>query len=244
MTKGHLQRNDLAFASLVNDEEEFFRWQSEKINLIAQTLRGLSPRGTVADVGCFTGLATKIYLETGFNHAVGFDASREALAKVKEKGLEGRYWLAGIDACPASDSEFDVVVAADIIEHIVDTDFFVSELKRITKAKGHLIVTTPNLAFWLSRLRMLFGRTGWSYPAASPTVRSDINIDLNHIRINTRREWQALFESQSLIVEDVKGWSLMHAYGGLRARKFLDRQMTRKPELAFGLLFLLRLTGK
>ena len=235
----HLQRNEEAFAAHVAEEQEFFRWQSEKIDLIAETLRGLNPHGAVADVGCFTGLATKIYQETGFDKAVGFDASNEALAVVAEKGLEGRYWLAGTEPCPASDSEFDVVVAADIIEHIVDTDFFVSELKRIINPNGHLIITTPNLAFWLSRVRLLFGRTGWSYPGASPTVRSDINIDLNHIRLSTRREWQALFESQSLVVKAVKGWSLMHAYGGLRARKFIDRHLTRSPELAFGLLFVL-----
>jgi hypothetical protein len=120
-------------------------------------------------------------------------------------------------------------------------------LYRILHPDGRLIVTTPNLAFWLSRIRLLFGKPPWSYPGPSPTVKEDLMIDLNHIRVTTRREWEALFRAASFEVENLVGWSLLHAIDGgvrIRARRAVDRWMTRFPECAFGLLFVLKKEAK
>lgn len=243
MMASHACHNEKAFAVLVTAEEEQFRWQSEKVSLIQHMLRGLNPRGVLADVGCFTGITTALFRSTGFEKAVGFDVSEEVLLRAATRGIEPRRWRAGEERCPAADGEFDVVVAADVIEHIVDTDTFVDELYRILRPDGRIVVTTPNLAFWISRIRLLIGKPPWSYPGASSTVRSDIMVDLNHIRITTRHEWETLFGARSLVVEDVRGWSLLHAVSGglgVRVRQVIDRWMTRFPKYAFGLLFLLR----
>ena len=236
-----LTRNRAAFTELVPDEVEIFRWQREKVELIKSIIRGIPKRGVLADIGCFTGLATEQY-RSGFERAVGFDASESALPVAAARGIEARRWLAGSERCPASDKEFNVVVAADIIEHIIDTDGFMAELSRILAPNGFLIVTTPNLAYWRSRLRLLLGKPPCSFPGASPTVRSDLMVDLNHIRITTINEWQALFRANGFNTLDLKGWSIMHAVEGgisIRARQVLDRFFTRFPTLAFGLLFVL-----
>jgi SAM-dependent methyltransferase len=239
---GHERRNKLLFADLVKAETDQFFWQKEKIALIQQTLRGLNPRGTLADVGCFTGIATECY-RPGFSRIVGFDMCPEALERAESRDIEPRYWEAGVERCPASDGEFDFLVAADVIEHIVDTDAFIDELRRALRPNGYLIVTTPNLGFWISRLRLLRGKTPWSYPGPSPTIKGDLMIDLNHIRINTRREWQVFFQKHSWDVEAVRGWSILHAMGNspaTRLARAADRWMTRNPDCAFGLLFVLK----
>ena len=243
MSRRHLQQNEEAFASLVGDEKEYFRWQSEKVELITRVLRQFQTGDVLADVGCFTGVATAHYRSTGFDRAVGFDLSEEALAAAASRGIEARFWRAGAERCPAADSEFDAVVAADVIEHIVDTDAFLCELSRILRPGGLLIVTTPNLAFWISRLRLLFGKPPWSYPGASSSVKADLMVDLNHIRITTRREWESLFRATAFEIVTVQGWSLLHAKGnsiGIRVRRILDRCFTAFPDLAFGLLFVLK----
>ncbi|MGE0792833.1 MAG: class I SAM-dependent methyltransferase [Candidatus Woesearchaeota archaeon] len=56
------------------------------------------------------------------------------------------------------DESFDVVFASEIIEHIFDTDFFVSEANRVLKKNGIIIITTPNVASLGDRLRLLFGK--------------------------------------------------------------------------------------
>ena len=175
--------------------------------------------------------------------AVGFDISEEALSRAQTRGIEPRRWKVGKESCPAIDEEFDVIIAADIIEHIVDTDEFVKEIYRILRPDGWLIVTTPNLAFWLSRIRLLLGKPPWSYPGSSSTVKEDIMIDLNHIRITTRQEWEALFKACSLKVKEVRGWSILGQISGgigVKTRKAIDKWITKFPNFAFGLLFLLQ----
>ncbi|HYR43558.1 MAG TPA: class I SAM-dependent methyltransferase [Terriglobia bacterium] len=239
----HAGHNLKRFSNLVDDEKEYFRWQSQKVDLLVSILRELNPHGTLADIGCFTGAATVAYRSTGFDQAVGFDLSPDALGVAAARGIEPRPWHIGEEPCPAAASEFDFVVAADIIEHIVDTDEFLRELWRILKPGGSLILTTPNLGFWLSRLRLLLGKPPWSYPGASSTVREDLMVDLSHIRITTRREWEALFRARSFKVEKRRGWSILGAKGNrvsVCARRAIDRWATRFPDLAYGLLFVLR----
>jgi SAM-dependent methyltransferase len=47
---------------------------------------------------------------------------------------------------PFDDSQFDVVVATEVIEHLENPWFFVRELYRVTKAGGVVVISTPNLA--------------------------------------------------------------------------------------------------
>ena len=52
----------------------------------------------------------------------------------------------------------DLVIALEIIEHLFDTDHFLSEINRVLKPGGYLILSTPNLASLTNRLKLLFGR--------------------------------------------------------------------------------------
>ena len=45
---------------------------------------------------------------------------------------------------PFEDDFFDVVVSFETIEHIIDYDKFVLEIKRVLKPGGQLILSTPN----------------------------------------------------------------------------------------------------
>jgi ubiquinone/menaquinone biosynthesis C-methylase UbiE len=49
------------------------------------------------------------------------------------------------------DNSFDTIVAFQVIEHIQKDDFFVSEIFRVLKPGGKLILTTPNIHLTLTR---------------------------------------------------------------------------------------------
>lgn len=59
---------------------------------------------------------------------------------------------------PYTDETFMTVVASEIIEHILDVDSFLQEIKRVLYRRGTLIVSTPNLASLGRRLMLLCGR--------------------------------------------------------------------------------------
>jgi SAM-dependent methyltransferase len=236
-----LRRNLDFFGDWASAEQEHLRFAASRNELIERVLLELNPRnGVLADIGCFTGAATVRFKALGFRHAVGFDASEAALHKAAQR-VETRRWCIGEERCPADDNEFDVVIASEIIEHLMDTDEFLEELRRILPGGGRLIVTTPNLAFWVSRLRLLQGRVPWNYPGASTTTKLDNAVDLNHIRISTLSEWEGLFRAHGFAVKGVRGCSSLPAFcrGGRPLLRFIDRWMTRFPSLAFGLLFVL-----
>jgi len=45
---------------------------------------------------------------------------------------------------PFSDGTFDCVVSIDVHEHLANPHFFTSELRRVTKDGGRIVVTVPN----------------------------------------------------------------------------------------------------
>jgi SAM-dependent methyltransferase len=69
------------------------------------------------------------------------DISEPALTKLHERG--GHVALSEVTALPFADSAFDLVCALDIIEHVDDEDGALSELSRVAKSGGALLISTP-----------------------------------------------------------------------------------------------------
>jgi 2-polyprenyl-3-methyl-5-hydroxy-6-metoxy-1,4-benzoquinol methylase len=63
---------------------------------------------------------------------------------------------------PLGDNSFDVVVCNQVIEHIVDLDAFVTELVRVTRPGGAVVVATPNLASWTNVAALVLGQQAFS----------------------------------------------------------------------------------
>ena len=60
---------------------------------------------------------------------------------------------------PFADASFDLIWCSEVIEHLEDPAFALSELRRVTKPGGTLVLTTPNSYAWLFRFIALFGLT-------------------------------------------------------------------------------------
>jgi SAM-dependent methyltransferase len=69
------------------------------------------------------------------------DISAPALEPLRERG--GRVTLGEVTALPFADARFDLVCALDIIEHVDDENGALSEISRVTKPGGTLLISTP-----------------------------------------------------------------------------------------------------
>jgi len=88
----------------------------------------------------------------------GVDAAGHTLEEAKKRGIVTT--CADItERLPYQGSFFDYVFAGEIIEHILNTKYFLSELYRILKPNGYIVITTPNLARIDDRFKLLFGKT-------------------------------------------------------------------------------------
>ena len=111
--------------------------------------RGSRPR--VLDVGCGEGRFAAELARRGFA-VVGVDVAEEPLrrARAREPGLELRI-VPAEGRWPLADASFDLVWAGETIEHVADTVGWLSEVHRVLRAGGRLLLSTPAHG----RLRML-----------------------------------------------------------------------------------------
>lgn len=56
------------------------------------------------------------------------------------------------------DTDYDIIVAADILEHLVNPEYVLSKLKTHLKKGGLLVVSLPNVANIYVRMSLLFGQ--------------------------------------------------------------------------------------
>jgi 2-polyprenyl-3-methyl-5-hydroxy-6-metoxy-1,4-benzoquinol methylase len=131
----------------------------------------------VLDVGCGEGQLTSAIERAGFT-VVGLDVAEEPLRRAREtyEGIDVRRVPAGGE-WPLADSSFDVVWAGETIEHVTDTAGWLSELRRVLRSGGSLLLSTPAH----SRLTML--------GLALSGTRFDRHFDprSDHVRFYSRR---------------------------------------------------------
>lgn len=107
----------------------------------------------VLDIACYDGYVGE-KIKNNNNVVFGVDASEGAVKESVKRGLIAK--VSDIEmGLPYKNHSFDLVFAGEIIEHIVDTDFFMEEIKRVLKKSGELVITTPNIASLDRRLMLL-----------------------------------------------------------------------------------------
>lgn len=158
--------------------EDYYVDIVEKIR-INKILNLVGKNKKVLDVGCYDGSIGEKLLERG-NEVYGLDASQEMINLAKKKGVKG---VVGNleEKFPFDSGFFDTIVAGEVLEHILDTGFFIDEIRRILKLSGELILTTPNVCSLGRRIMTLFGMN--AYFEASFEFPSN---SVGHIRFYTK----------------------------------------------------------
>ena len=105
----------------------------------------------VLDVGCGSGLFFGVAAQADV--VVGVDVSRKLLLKAKEHARETQNAFvlqADADHLPFSDRCFDNVFAFTMLQNMPNPDVTLSELRRVIKSNGRVVVTGLKKAFPLN----------------------------------------------------------------------------------------------
>jgi 2-polyprenyl-3-methyl-5-hydroxy-6-metoxy-1,4-benzoquinol methylase len=102
------------------------------------------PGDRVLDVGCGEGHFA-VELARGGASVVGIDVAHEPLRRALERDnqLDLRV-VDGEGTWELADASFDVVWAGEVIEHVADTSGWLSEVRRVLRSGGRLLLSTPD----------------------------------------------------------------------------------------------------
>jgi ubiquinone/menaquinone biosynthesis C-methylase UbiE len=101
------------------------------------------PRIPMLEVGCGTGHWSAFFLEEGFN-VTGVDSSEPMLNVAREKDLKAEFLLADALQLPFDTNVFEVVASITMLEFVEDHEKAFSEMFRILKPGGWLILGCLN----------------------------------------------------------------------------------------------------
>jgi len=103
----------------------------------------------VLDVACGAGYGSHFLAIEGAKKVYGVDIDKNALkiAKTYYSHPNVEYIRGDVLSLPFSDNFFDVIVSFETIEHILDTERYISEIKRVLKPDGIFICSTPNIKY-------------------------------------------------------------------------------------------------
>lgn len=229
------QRHSQRHAALLDREKTHLR-----------LLRGVArPGQTFFDAGCGDGSFLDVVArELPELQVSGADFSSEPVRAARLRGLDVHE--ANFDADFAyGDDAFDIVNAAQVIEHIYNPDHFVRELHRVLKPSGALIISTPNLCAWFNRFLFPLGIQPIFYETSTESTHVGAGIlrslkrgdhPVGHLRLFTERALVDLLERHGFRIVASRG--AIFDEGFPRLALYFDRLFTIRTSLSALLVIL------
>ena len=159
---------------------------------LVEFVRGLGRHdGAALDLGCGVGRLTA---ELRVRRRVGADVSRVALDRARAHAAEHDIELVELTpgaVLPFGDGEFELVLLAEVLEHVVDPQTLLTEAHRVLQPGGEIAITTPAHSR-RSGLSMLFRGFERHFDPLSPHVRFFARDTLRELLEDAGFELQSL----------------------------------------------------
>ncbi|HLF28877.1 MAG TPA: class I SAM-dependent methyltransferase [Anaerolineae bacterium] len=163
--------------------------------------RFVTPHTVVLDVGCGNGVHYGRDLASIAPEYYGLDISEVAVETAQRNGIRAQSHNLQVPF-PFPAGKFDTILCVEVLEHLFDPAFALSEMRRVLKGGGHIIVSVPNIAHLSNRVRAVLG--GFS-PGGTPETSSRRQWADPHIRFFTLRSLRGLAAEQRMNLVEVYG---------------------------------------
>lgn len=102
----------------------------------------------ILDQGCGIGQYTFSAYKIGFQNIIGLDFSEKLLKLARKNAKNLKYNIkfvkGDIRNMPFKENFFDAVISGGIVEHVPETEKTISELSRVLKKNGYLLIHVPH----------------------------------------------------------------------------------------------------
>ena len=173
---------------------------NKQINSSTQICNNLN----ILDVGCGGGLLCEPLSRLGGN-VTGIDVSENAIITAKQHaskmGLKINYICTSLEELNIK-KDFDLIIASEVIEHVLDRKYFLKMIRKISSNKTSFIFTTINKSI----PSLLFGKFAAEYI-------------LNLIPKGTH-DWEKFVTPQKLYLEALENGIYLNNFSGLTPNIF------------------------
>jgi 2-polyprenyl-3-methyl-5-hydroxy-6-metoxy-1,4-benzoquinol methylase len=183
-----------------------YRDQDYKIDLSvdnahARVIRLIGRDKKVLELGCSTGYMSKVLTEsfgcsvTGIEcDAASASAARTVCSRVIEGDLETLDWESQL-----GDERFDVIVCADVLEHLRDPAHLLQRLGSVLSTEGYVVASIPNITHASVIMELIRGR----FPYCEEGL-----LDGTHLRFFSIDTVYETFERAGLVIAHLERFSL------------------------------------
>lgn len=190
--------DNLAYFQNHSHRSKYIRNQSARIafsfNLISDSL---NENSLVLDLGIAPYFFAHVITSLSNASVCGVGLSTPVRQERMEEnfGIHTYYCNMETERLPFNDSMFDMVVFTEVLEHLLmSPSHTFSEIHRVLKNRGILLVSTPNAVSLMHRLALLFGHNIFAKYSLDHTYG-------RHNRLFTRRELEELLLAHNFEVE-------------------------------------------
>ena len=141
---------------------------------------------TVLELGCSTGYFSEALQQRGCS-VVGLERDPEAANRARPfckqvicTDLAEANWLDMVQG------KFDVILIADVLEHLINPGAILASCASLLGPKGFVLISLPNVAYWRIRLALFFGQFEYTDTGI---------LDHTHLKFFTLKTAQRLIES-------------------------------------------------
>lgn len=149
----------------------------------------ISPTSAVLDLGCNTGYLGEQVGEGLWTGVERDPNTRPVLEKIPVYNRVITGDLEHFNFSQFAKESFDVVLMADILEHLINPEHVLREILSVIKPGGKVVISLPNVANWQIRLSLMFGFFTYK----------DVGIlDRTHVHLYEKHSARRLVESNGL----------------------------------------------
>ena len=156
------------------------------IKIIESLIKSHDKNIKILDIGCSGGQLLSSLYKKGFTNLWGIDISKNAIQHCIRKNLNNVY-LMDCSELSFKNSEFDIIIASDVLEHVRDDEKAICEWQRVLKKDGFIICFVPAFPFL------------WSYH----------DIVNKHFRRYTSKNLSSLFNKNEFKIIRLSYWNIL-----------------------------------
>lgn len=101
-----------------------------------------SPDQVILDIACGNGSILRDLKARGYQNLQGLEISNYAVNRLRSEGFT--MYHGGVPVLQLPDAAFDIVIASQVLEHIIRRHRFAQEIARVLKPGGRAFIFVPN----------------------------------------------------------------------------------------------------